>query len=131
MQLGLIDRKVEDAPIGKMLQNARKGATPVLSDDEAYQLGLAVSNYGGKGAHDTEELTDAEARTAQLGALRKLGGPGRVQQVFGMPDEARRISVAGLLARSRNLSPAEARAIVLRRILGAELYDAAYDHRSR
>ena len=85
MQLGLIDRKVEDAPIGKMLQNARKGATPVLSDDEAYQLGLAVSNYGGTGAHDTEELTDAEARTAVVAAVKVLNDIYRLQQSPALP----------------------------------------------
>ena len=50
MQLGLIEKGIKDGPIGVMLTKARdKG---VLSDCEAYQIGLAVSGYGGKGAHD-------------------------------------------------------------------------------
>ena len=47
-----------------------------------------------------------------------------------MSEEARSLSIAGLIGRSRALSPAEARAIVLRRILGDQLYEAAYANRS-
>jgi len=43
-----------------------------------------------------------------------------------MSEQARRISIAGLLDRNPEMSPDEARAIVLKRILGAELYEAAY-----
>lgn len=75
--------------------------------------------------------TDARARTAQLEALRRLGGPARVEQVLSMSEGARQISIAGLVGRGRARSPGEARAIVLRRILGDELYEAAYGNRSR
>jgi hypothetical protein len=47
-----------------------------------------------------------------------------------MSEEARRISIAGLLSRHPGLSGAEARARVLRRILGPALYAAAYERRS-
>ena len=78
----------------------------------------------------TSADTDADAREAQLEALRRLGGAARVEQVLSMSEEARRLSIAGLVGRSQALSPEEARAIVLRRILGDELYEAAYGNRS-
>jgi len=43
-----------------------------------------------------------------------------------MSEEARRVSVAGLRARDPSLSAEEARARVLRQILGDALYAAAY-----
>ena len=46
-----------------------------------------------------------------------------------MSEQARRISIAGLLDRNPEMSPDQARAIVLKRILGAELYKAAYGSR--
>jgi hypothetical protein len=78
----------------------------------------------------TSADTDADARAAQLDALRRLGGAARVEQALSMSEEARSLSIAGLLGQSRTLSPVEARAIVLRRILGKELYEAAYGNRS-
>jgi len=65
-------------------------------------------------------------REAQLRALRALGGPGRVELAFRMSEEARRIAIAGLRSRQPELSEAEARARILRRILGPDLFDAAY-----
>ena len=79
----------------------------------------------------TSADTDADARAAQLDALRRIGGAARVEQALSMSEEARSLSITGLLGRSQALSPVEARAIVLRRILGDELYEAAYGNRSR
>lgn len=67
----------------------------------------------------------------QLEALRRMGGAARVEQALSMSEEARRTSIAGLLGRGGAGSAGEARAIVLRRILGDELYEAAYGSRSR
>jgi hypothetical protein len=47
-----------------------------------------------------------------------------------MTEEARRTSIAGLRSRDPGLSEAEARARMLRRILGPALYAAAYERRS-
>ena len=77
----------------------------------------------------TSADTDADARAVQLDALRRLGGAARVEQALSMSEEARSLSIAGLVGRSRAVSPEEARAIVLRRILGDELYEAAYGDR--
>jgi hypothetical protein len=75
--------------------------------------------------------TTADARAVQIGALRALGGAGRLSQALAMSEQARRISIAGLLGRRPELTPSEARCIVLKRILGEELYQAAYRDDSR
>ena len=74
----------------------------------------------------TSADTDAAARAAQVAALRRLGSVGRLAQALAMSEQARRISIAGLLDRNPEMSPDEARAIVLKRILGEQLYEAAY-----
>jgi hypothetical protein len=74
--------------------------------------------------------TSSEARVVQREAQRRLGGAARLELAFEMSEEARRISIAGLLSRHPGLSGAEARARVLRRILGPALYAAAYERRS-
>jgi hypothetical protein len=49
-----------------------------------------------------------------------------VEQALRMSEQARRISAAGLLDRNPGMSSAEANSRVLRRLLGLELYKAAY-----
>lgn len=49
-----------------------------------------------------------------------------MEQAFRMSEQARRISVAGLLRRSPGMSAEEASSRVLRRLLGSKLYEAAY-----
>ena len=73
--------------------------------------------------------TAAEAREVQLAALRALGPTRRVELAFEMSEQARAISLAGVLAREPGLSPEQARARLLRRILGAALFDAAWPGR--
>ena len=70
--------------------------------------------------------TSSDARRTQIDSLRRLGGPGRVQEAFRMSEQARRISIEGLLRRTPGMSAEEARARVLRRALGNDLYEAAY-----
>lgn len=70
--------------------------------------------------------TSREAREVQREAHRRLGGARRVELAFEMSAEARRIAIAGLRHRDPNLSETEARARLLRRLLGNELYTAAY-----
>jgi len=60
-----------------------------------------------------------------------MGGAARIQQALSMSEQARGMSIAGLVGRGRADSEGEARAIVLRRILGDELYEAAYGDSSR
>ena len=56
--------------------------------------------------------------------------PHLVEQALRMSEQARRISVAGLLSRNPGMSSKEARIRVLRRVLGADLYEAAYGRES-
>jgi hypothetical protein len=70
--------------------------------------------------------TGDEARRVQRAAQARLGGAGRVELAFEMCAQAREISVAGILSRHPELSLAEARARLLRRLLGDPLFEAAY-----
>lgn len=76
----------------------------------------------------TNRDTSREARRVQLEALRRLGGPGRLEAAIRMTEDARERAIAGVLDRHPDvdLDRTAARAIVIRRILGDELYDAAY-----
>jgi hypothetical protein len=74
----------------------------------------------------TSRDTSVAARGVQLAALRAMGPGRRVELALEMSEQAREISIRGILARDPKLSYAEARAQLLRRLLGPELYDAAY-----
>jgi len=75
--------------------------------------------------------TSREAREVQLQAQRRLGAGARLELAFEMCAEARRISIAGMRRRDPALSEAEARSRLLRRLLGEELYEAAYARATR
>jgi hypothetical protein len=70
--------------------------------------------------------TSHAAREAQLRAERRLGPAGRVELAFEMTELARAISIAGAISREPGLSQAEARARLLRRLLGDTLFDACW-----
>jgi hypothetical protein len=53
-----------------------------------------------------------------------------VELAFEMSEQARAVSLAGVLAREPGLSPEQARARLLRRVLGAALFDAAWAGRT-
>lgn len=55
-----------------------------------------------------------------------MGPAARVELAFEMSREARSISIAGMRSRSPGLSEAEVRLQLLRRLLGDELWAAAY-----
>jgi hypothetical protein len=65
--------------------------------------------------------TDADARSAQLAVLRRLGPSGRVRLAAEMSEDVRRIAFEAEQRRHPELSVAEARQAVLDRIWGAEL----------
>jgi hypothetical protein len=75
--------------------------------------------------------TSAEALAVQRAVLGRLGRARRVELAFEMSEQAREISALGALAREPGLTPADARARVLRRILGDALYEAAWPARRR
>jgi hypothetical protein len=70
--------------------------------------------------------TSREAREAQREAQRRIGAAARVELAFEMSAEARRIAMAGMRSRDPGLSEIAARSRLLRRLLGPELYEAAY-----
>jgi hypothetical protein len=73
--------------------------------------------------------TGAQAHAVQREAHRRLGAGGRVELAFEMSTQAREISIAGMRSRNPELSQAEARAQLLRRILGDDLYRSAYERK--
>lgn len=70
--------------------------------------------------------TTREALGAQRAAWRRLGPARRVELAFEMSEQAREISIRGALAREPGLTPEEARARLLHRLLGDALYRAAW-----
>jgi hypothetical protein len=74
----------------------------------------------------TSRDTSREARAVQRLAQRRLGPAGRVELAFEMSEQARAISIAGAMAREPGLGPEEARARLLRRLLGDALFDACW-----
>jgi hypothetical protein len=74
----------------------------------------------------TAQDTSREAHEVQREAQRRIGAAARVGLAFEMSVEARRISIAGMRSRDPALSEAAAHARLLRRLLGAELYAAAF-----
>jgi hypothetical protein len=73
--------------------------------------------------------TSRAARRAQRVALAALGPEGRVELALAMSEQARAISIQGALDREPGLGPEEARARLVRRLIGAVLYDAAWSKR--
>ncbi len=73
--------------------------------------------------------TMPEAREIQLAAYRAMGSARRLQLAFEMSERAREIAIDGMMARHPELTRSEARLRVIRRLLGDELFDAAWSRR--
>jgi hypothetical protein len=67
--------------------------------------------------------TTRDALDVQRAALRRLGPARRVELAFEMCEQARAISIQGAMAREPGLAPEEARARLLRRMLGDAVID--------
>lgn len=80
-----------------------------------------------------DDLTDTapDVRRAQESVWRRLGAEGRVRLMLQLSDELREVALAGIRRREPDLSEAQARAKLLRTLLGDELYEAAYVARGR
>jgi len=74
--------------------------------------------------------TSAEARRVQRDAQARLGPSALVELAFEMSEQAREIAITGMRSRTPGLSRAEARVRLLRRVLGEDLYRAAYGRAS-
>jgi hypothetical protein len=75
--------------------------------------------------------TAAAAREVQLAALRALDPARRVELAIEMSEQARATAIQGIIARQPGLGPEQARARLLRRLLGDDLFDAAWRCRTR
>ena len=67
-----------------------------------------------------------DALDVHRAVLRRLGPARRVELAFEMSEQARAISIRGAMAQEPGLASEHARARLLRRLLGAALYDAAW-----
>ncbi len=81
-------------------------------------------SFYGMSASDTEE----KARAAQIEALRRLGPSGRSRIAAEMSEDARRIAFEAERRRHPELSPDEARRVVLTRIWGEALAVKVFAH---
>ncbi|MGH7288056.1 MAG: hypothetical protein ACREI8_08585 [Myxococcota bacterium] len=70
--------------------------------------------------------TSPEAHAAQLAAYARIGPARRVELAFELSEQMREVAVEGILHRNPELSRKEARRILWRRLLGGELFDAAF-----
>jgi hypothetical protein len=74
--------------------------------------------------------TARDALDSQRAAQQRLGPARRVELAFEMSEQARTISIRGAMAREPGLARDEARARLLRRLLGDALYRAAWPSRA-
>lgn len=75
--------------------------------------------------------THPDAYQVQVEAYRRMDPARRVRLAFEMSERAREIAIAGVMAREPGIGRDAARARVLRTILGAPLFEAAYGERGR
>ena len=70
--------------------------------------------------------TTAEAADAQRAAWRRMGASARAGAALRMGDDLRRVAMEGIRMRNPDWSEERVRAAMLRRVLGDELFEAAY-----
>jgi hypothetical protein len=75
--------------------------------------------------------TTSEAHAAQLGIYRRMTVGRKLELACELCDLARERTLRGIQARNPTLSPAEARAEMLRDVLGEEAYAAAFGNLGR
>lgn len=69
LQLGLIDKGIEDKPFSVMLSKAR---TNEILTDNTYNLATSIKHFGDIGAHRREELDSDETRLVIYATVRML-----------------------------------------------------------
>ena len=70
--------------------------------------------------------TDAESHRVQMEALRRIGPSGRLGIALKMSDEARTVAMAGIAARHPEYTPQQVRWALFRKLLGHEIFTAAW-----
>ena len=74
----------------------------------------------------TPRDTSSEARKAQLQAYARLGPRRRMELALEMSQQARATAIEGIRKRDPTLSAGEAQRVLLRRLLGDALFEAAF-----
>lgn len=72
--------------------------------------------------------TSAAARRVQVEALRRMGGPKRLQLALEMSEESRQVTLAGIRHRHPDWTDAAVHRELLRLMLGRELATAVLGH---
>ena len=70
LQLSLIDKGIEDKPLGKMLEEAKN--IPNLLTDETYGLATSIKHFGDIGAHRKEPIEPEVARLVIYATVQML-----------------------------------------------------------
>lgn len=70
--------------------------------------------------------TSPEAAEVQRQIWARLGPSGRLELALAMSDDVRELSIDGVQARCPGLTRRQAELEVIRRVLGDELFEAAY-----
>jgi hypothetical protein len=71
-----------------------------------------------------------DARRVQLAVYARLGPSRRAALGYELSELARSVAIEGIRARSPGLSAEAARRVLLRRLLGDDLFEAAYGRRA-
>ncbi len=70
LQLSLIDKGIEDKPLGRMLEEAK--TIPNLLTDETYGLATSIKHFGDIGAHRKEPIEPEVAKLVIYATVRML-----------------------------------------------------------
>ena len=70
LQLSLIDKGIEDKPLGKMIEEAR--SSKKLLTDNTYNMAKSIKSYGDIGVHRTEKLEPKEVEIVIYMAVKML-----------------------------------------------------------
>ncbi|MFC1932521.1 DUF4145 domain-containing protein [Chloroflexota bacterium] len=69
LQISLIEKGVEDKPLGQMIDEARKKG---LLDEKEYNLATSIKGYGDIGVHRREDLNQEDANIAIYTTVKML-----------------------------------------------------------
>lgn len=70
--------------------------------------------------------TDVDSHRTQLEVLRRLGPQRRLDVALRMSDDARTVAMEGIAARHPDYSALQVRWVLFRKLLGDDLFRAAY-----
>lgn len=118
MRVGVLETEVEQSKKDGVLARCREPSLGLFVVGRAHWRASASQSII---APEMPDDTQNGAREAQVAALRRLGPSGRLRLAAEMSEDARQISIEGERRRHPELTEAEARLAVLRRMWGSEL----------